>query len=269
MAKGVPIYKLTQPDKPLRDSAPVVLVRLQEMYDWAPSIRDPQNVEELHNMRIAAKRLRYTMEVFAPVLGKDFAGALKTVEDIQERIGAIHDADVLVPLLEATLEKETERERKKALKKRGGGPPRFSAAEGLAPLIARRRQERERLYHDFIAFWDALPPEAFFARVQNILQPGTAAPVATTPAPSAAPVANAGPAAANDRDDVAENNLVKSALGETGATAESIAAAAPDPASVAAFQEPPTPEADEEAAHALAGLPADTPDAAAEAPDDA
>ncbi len=171
MAKGVPIYKLTLPDAPLRDSAPVILVRLQEMYDFAPAIRDPQNVRELHDMRIAAKRLRYTMELFAPVFGSPFAQTLKIVEDIQERLGAIHDADVIVPLLEAVLEKETERERKKALKKNSGGPPLFVAAEGLTPLIARRRADRARLYHEFVAFWDALSPDAFFARMQRALPP--------------------------------------------------------------------------------------------------
>ena len=164
MAKGAPIYKLTQPDLPLRDSAFVILVRLQEMYDWATAIRDPLRVEELHNMRIAAKRLRYTMEIFAPCFGSEFSDALNRVEKIQERIGAIHDCDVLVPLLTQTLEKEARRERKRALDE-GGGPPAQMAAEGLAPLIASKHAERSRLYHEFIAFWDALPPEGLFQKI--------------------------------------------------------------------------------------------------------
>jgi hypothetical protein len=168
VAKGVPIYKLTQPNAKLSDSAPVILVRLQEMYDFAPAMRDPANVNDLHDMRIAAKRLRYTMEVFAPCFGAGFARALKTVEEIQERLGAIHDCDVLIPLLQATLQKETERERKKALRK-GGGPPLFVAAEGLAPLIASKRAERDRRFHEFVAFWDGLDPDGFFARVQRVI----------------------------------------------------------------------------------------------------
>nr|CAA9272693.1 hypothetical protein AVDCRST_MAG63-3039 [uncultured Armatimonadetes bacterium] len=173
MAKGVPIHKLTQPNKALRDSANVVLVRLQEMYEWAPAMRDPKNVEELHNMRIAAKRLRYTMELFAPCFNKEYAQAQKTIEEIQERIGAIHDCDVLLPLLARTLDKETNRERKEALRK-GGGPPLFLAAEGLAPLIAAKKAERTRLYHEFVAFWDALPPETLFEKFQQIIQPDSA-----------------------------------------------------------------------------------------------
>lgn len=168
MAKGAPIYKLTQPDLPLRDSAPVILIRLQEMYDWSTAIRDPQRVDELHNMRIAAKRLRYTMEIFSPCFGREFSRALSRVEEIQERIGAIHDCDVLVPLLTQTLEKEARRERKRALNE-GGGPPTQMAAEGLAPLIAGKLGERSRLYHEFIAFWDALPPETLFQTITRLI----------------------------------------------------------------------------------------------------
>lgn len=168
MAKGVPIYKLTQPEAPLRVSAPVVLVRLQEMMEWDPAIRDPKNVEELHNMRIAAKRLRYTLEIFTPTLGPDGRSLLKTVEEIQERLGAIHDADVLFPILAETLEKETEREKKQALRK-GGGPPPYLAAEGLVGLMARRRTDRETMYRDFVAFWDSLPPSEFADRLARLV----------------------------------------------------------------------------------------------------
>jgi CHAD domain-containing protein len=172
VAKGVPIHKLTQPDAPLRDSAAVILVRMQEMYEWAAAIRDPKNVEELHNMRIAAKRLRYTMELFAPCFGAEFAPILKTVEEIQERLGAIHDCDVLAPLLTRTLEKETEREKKRALRK-GGGPPPFLAAEGLVSLIAKKQAEREQRYHDFVAFWDALPPDSLFDTLTRLVGPAS------------------------------------------------------------------------------------------------
>jgi hypothetical protein len=173
LAKGAPIHKLTRPDAPLRESAGVLLVRFQEMYDWAATIHDPTCVDDLHNMRIAAKRLRYTMELFAPCFGGDFAKAQKAVEEIQERIGLIHDCDVLIPLLMQTLDKETDRERKRAL--RSGGPPQYLAAEGLAALIGRKRAERERLFGEFIAFWDALPPDAFFSRFTGIVQGATAA----------------------------------------------------------------------------------------------
>jgi hypothetical protein len=172
MAKAVPIYKLTQPKAALRESASVLMVRLQEMTDYAEAIRSPENVEELHNMRIAAKRLRYTLELFAPTLEPTGASdLLDRVTEIQERIGAIHDCDVLFPLVQDTLELEMERE-KRATKKRGqtpAGPPPYLAAEGLVGMLARKRDERTRLYSEFIAFWDALPPEKLSSDLSQLM----------------------------------------------------------------------------------------------------
>lgn len=171
MAKGVPIYKLTQTDKPLRTSAPVLLVRVSELMEWAESAHDPTCVEELHNMRIAAKRLRYTLEVFAPALGEEAASVVELVTDIQEQLGQIHDCDVLIPLLQETMDKEAERERKQALKKGATLPP-YLAAEGLSALIARKKEERETRYHDFIRFWDALPPQSLTERFNKLVGNG-------------------------------------------------------------------------------------------------
>ena len=170
MAKGLPLYKLTHTDKPLRASAPVLLVRLTEMMEWAQSVHDPDCVDELHAMRIAAKRLRYTLELFAPTLQPaDETGAVSAiVADIQERLGLIHDCDVLAPLVEVTMKQEMKREKKKGLRK-GGGPPVHLAAEGLSALLQTKNAERVERYNEFIAFWDNLPPEAFVERLTRLV----------------------------------------------------------------------------------------------------
>ena len=41
----------------------IVAVRLDEVTAFAPRVFDPEQVEALHDMRIAAKRLRYVLEV--------------------------------------------------------------------------------------------------------------------------------------------------------------------------------------------------------------
>lgn len=170
MAKAALIHKLTRPNAPLRDSAHVLLLRMQEMMEWSVTIRDPRQVAELHNMRIAAKRLRYTMELFAPCFGKDFSRSMKIAEDIQESIGRIHDCDMLIPLLKKTVEKETKREQKQALRK-GGALPQFLAAEGLVALLTDKQADRVRLYDAFIVFWDKLPPEGFLEQLTQIVYP--------------------------------------------------------------------------------------------------
>ena len=54
------------PQKSYRWNARVILpIKVEEVYAWVPYIHDPDNVKELHNMRILVKQLRYSMEFFA------------------------------------------------------------------------------------------------------------------------------------------------------------------------------------------------------------
>ena len=139
------------------------------MIAWSEGIHDPDNVEGLHNMRIAAKRLRYTMEIFAPVLPESAPLVLRTIEDIQERIGKIHDCDVLFPLLHDTMQSEMKRERKDVARRRDVGPPPHLAAEGLVALIASKRAERASLYNDFLHWWEALPPASLGEQLEKVV----------------------------------------------------------------------------------------------------
>lgn len=166
MAKGASLQKRVKPGKPLRVSASVLRVRWDELLGWSQAVHQADKIAELHNMRIAAKRLRYTLEIFAPVLGEEAKTVLQVVEQIQERIGAIHDCDVQFPLLTETLEKEMRREERRNHVSREVGPPPYLAAEGLAALIARKRTEREARYADFLNYWETLPP----SRIGDLLE---------------------------------------------------------------------------------------------------
>jgi CHAD domain-containing protein len=52
--------------------------------------------EELHNLRIAYKRLRYTIEAFAAVLPSELASLAQPAARFQSRLGRLHDADVAI-----------------------------------------------------------------------------------------------------------------------------------------------------------------------------
>lgn len=148
MAKALPLYAVN-PQESLRSNAPLMLhTRLEELYQFAPYISDPAKVEELHNMRIAAKRLRYTLEIFAPCFsGKDFEKLSAQAKSIQEQIGEIHDRDVRGPLLQVFLDA------------RGADLPEIRS--GLERLIQSQHSERATLYRKFIAYWNKLQKQGF------------------------------------------------------------------------------------------------------------
>jgi CHAD domain len=81
----------------------IVRIRLEDMYDWGKYVDDPYRVHELHNLRIAAKRLRYSLEIFGEVLPATCLTATKEVEQIQEELGTLHDSDVMIALLRLCL----------------------------------------------------------------------------------------------------------------------------------------------------------------------
>ncbi len=107
-------------------------VRAYEMvFPWA-------DVETLHELRIATKWLRYTLEFFGETLGPDCARLLERVVALQDHLGCLHDADVATKLARDILvaragqlsKVETEaigaylrsREREVARRRRGLGP---------------------------------------------------------------------------------------------------------------------------------------------------
>jgi CHAD domain-containing protein len=57
--------------------------------------------EALHNLRIAYKRLRYTIEAFATVLPSELASLAQPAARFQSRLGRLHDADVAIACVRA------------------------------------------------------------------------------------------------------------------------------------------------------------------------
>ena len=154
MARALPLHAVN-PQAALATNAPLILhTRLEELYQFTPFIADPAKVEELHNMRIAAKRLRYTMEVFATVFdSKEFTRLYDQVKSVQERIGDIHDADVRVPLLQAFLDTHV--------------ASRPEIRVGLEHLIAAQQAARAASYSSFMLYWNKLQKQGF---KRNFLQ---------------------------------------------------------------------------------------------------
>ncbi len=67
---------------------------LRELCDLGASVYEPFNIEKLHEMRIAAKRLRYAVELFTACWGASVSPFAAQIAEMQSLLGEVHDCDV-------------------------------------------------------------------------------------------------------------------------------------------------------------------------------
>jgi len=82
-------------------AAEAVSVRAQELFDHAADVLDTQDIERVHDMRVASRRLRAVLEIFAPCFPRDqHKAVLREVKDLADALGARRDPDVQIAALE-------------------------------------------------------------------------------------------------------------------------------------------------------------------------
>jgi hypothetical protein len=155
-----------EPGGPLGDNAErIVRVRLDELCSFMPQAEDPTQVTALHDMRIAAKRLRYILEIAHPCFGPYAEAAIKPVKELQEVLGEVHDCDEQLPEVRAFLDELVTGD---AVALAGGAPepPNRAAYEGLVALTAELLARRERCFGAFLELWRDLERKGFRPRLE-------------------------------------------------------------------------------------------------------
>ncbi len=154
----------------------IVRVRLAELLAFMPRAADPAQVEALHDMRIAAKRLRYILEIAHPCFGDYARTAVNRVKDLQELLGELHDCDVQSEGLEAFLgDLVAEDALALALAAEGMddlAPDALRVARhhddhaGVAALLVYVRARRRVLFGAFERLWTDFERSGFAARLE-------------------------------------------------------------------------------------------------------
>ena len=144
-----------------------IRLRLEEFLAYEPHVAYPDRLAELHAMRIAAKHLRYTLEVFMPLYSSALRKPLKVLKEIQDLLGEIHDSDVWLALLPQFTAEENAR----ALKYFGDVAPAAAFLPGMQALEENRRQERLRHYLIFQRFWELTKEHGIWDRIRQIIGP--------------------------------------------------------------------------------------------------
>lgn len=165
-------------DGPLADQAErIVRVRLAELVAFAPRVLDPAEVQALHDMRIAAKRLRYVLEVFGDLFGPYAPTAAKRTRQLQDLIGEIHDCDVMLPRIHAIIDELECADVRAVLDAAGpdaddlapqvtASSPYAGTWRGLHTLATHLAARRALLFERFLVRWSELGREGFVARLE-------------------------------------------------------------------------------------------------------
>ena len=125
-----------EPGMPLSVAARrIVAVRTAELYAFVPEALDEHAVTAMHDMRIAAKRLRYLLELVGFCFGEVGGEAQGRARELQEVLGEIHDCDVMLARIEAIRERDPE------------------GFDALASRFASERDEQIRRFH---ALWSKI-----------------------------------------------------------------------------------------------------------------
>jgi hypothetical protein len=171
------------PDGPLIDNMQrVIAVRSDELLGFIPAALDPLRETELHDMRIAAKRLRYLLELSDPLFGAPAKQAAKEVKALQDLLGEIHDCDELLPLIDrhvarlraedaASIVARAEPDAADLDPALSKDAPHRTRYRGLELLMVHTRARRELLHTRFIHEWQALEERGFREALHAALQP--------------------------------------------------------------------------------------------------
>ena len=146
-----------RPREPLNENAArIVAVRLSELRSFEHDALDRDEAKAQHNMRIAAKRLRYVLETVGFCFGEIGDEGRRAARDLQGVLGDLHDCDVLIAMVED-------------LTSQPGGP---ATDRGLELLVARTVERRDGLHAEFEALWAKLGADDVWGRLAAAVAAG-------------------------------------------------------------------------------------------------
>lgn len=136
------------------EAAPLMVrSNLESMLGLGAKVYKPFKQNGLHNLRIAAKRLRYSIELFA-LCGSDSAKPLaKKISRLQDYLGEVHDCDLWIKALGEILSSTAENERR-------------NAAAWLLPIFVQRRNKE---YLAALELWEEWQKNNFANEVREVL----------------------------------------------------------------------------------------------------
>jgi CHAD domain-containing protein len=112
-------------------------------------IPNPDCIKEIHALRIAMKRLRYSIDIFSPLYPDKLKKYFESARIAQEMLGTIHDCDVWILSLPEFLKKEE----KRIVRFYGNARNFKHLVIGIQYFLKNRQDTRNQTYNDFSSQW--------------------------------------------------------------------------------------------------------------------
>jgi CHAD domain-containing protein len=122
----------------IRKGGKKIQQRLDDMRSFERYAVKPGHANKLHQMRIAAKYLRYTMEIFRPFYSVHMDRYIESAHTVQNTLGDFHDTDVWAKSL---VKQESRIKKKKGLR------------DGIRYFIDACEKSQPQKYRQFVITW--------------------------------------------------------------------------------------------------------------------
>lgn len=143
-----------------------IRARRKDFAACEPSLDDPEDAQGHHQLRIAAKKLRYTLEISEPAYGEQLAAVIKIVKQMQSFLGDIHDCDVWAQDIDGLLEQE----RLATIEYYGQSRPFNRLRPGLLCVRQERLAHRKQVFAELLKYWRESDAQDVWETLEDRLQ---------------------------------------------------------------------------------------------------
>lgn len=132
--------------------------RLEALHADRVALKDNFHEEALHDLRLSAKRMRYTLEFFKSYHPAKFTPMIDFFKGLQDCLGELHDIDVQLPIIEARLANSTLGKEERDI----------AVRNAMRHLYRTSVRKRTKLMNEFYKYWRTLNNEKFQLRLRTL-----------------------------------------------------------------------------------------------------
>lgn len=134
----------------------MLLERAKKLLDWTDGVLKQEDVEAVHKMRVATRRLRAALDAFEPCCNaKGFKKVYRRVKKLADLLGAARDTDVMLQNLHSQVEAEPVQDR--------------PGSQWLMKRLEDYREDRQGMLETYL---ESLDEEALQQQLESLIPEG-------------------------------------------------------------------------------------------------